>query len=115
MNAWRNRVLLAQVLLLFPLVLFLSAVVADGVPLLAGPCARIIGWYVTRFWSLWVLLLALPLVAVMLGLVTLTSAREDRPANPRTAGETAMPRLLLATTGVGVLLLGVVVLHMAAN
>jgi hypothetical protein len=122
MRQSRLLILVSQWVLLSPLALFLAAIAAHRLPLLAEACARIIGWFVTRFWSLWVLLLAVPLLALLLGVTALLAARDPRDAlSPGTGrssaavGGTVSLGAVAATTGVGAALLAVIVLHMLAN
>jgi len=119
MTASRTRILVLQWALLGPLTLFLAAIAARRLPLLLGLCGRIIGWYVTRFWTLPVLLLVLPGIALVTGLVTLSF--ESNRTSVRKSGDglwTAAPPgsenrpAIVATTALGAALLAVVILHM---
>jgi hypothetical protein len=106
---------LAELLFLFPAILFLAAVVLRQIAPLTAPAEGIVTWYAGRLWTLWILLLALPLLALGLGCVGLWRASQASllgaraPLGPRRA---AVLRLETATAG---LILVVVVLHMLAT
>ena len=65
----------AQLLLIFPAVLFMGAlVVRELQPLQHEPAhtaQRIVMWYSARMWTLWVLLIALPFAVLVTGCGTL--------------------------------------------
>ena len=84
--------------------MFLLAVVARNVPQsgVAHAAAAFVDWYATRMWTLWLLLLALPFVALLTGGMALAGGRTPR-----------FP--FVATTLLSIVILAVVVLHMAAN
>lgn len=94
-----------ELALIVPAALFLTAVVAPDLvsqPTLAAH--GVVMWYAQRMWSLWVLLLALPITALVIGCATLKRLRPD-----------------LATLSIGVAtlaaggMLAIVILHMLAN
>jgi hypothetical protein len=102
--------------LIFPALLFLAAVVVRYVPPMAEPAQRVVMWYATRTWTLWVLLIALPLAALITGGVKLlwnVGASNSRPALlVATAGPA---RLIVVETVTAGMILTVVILHMLAN
>ena len=124
MNA--KRVLAAaQLLLLFPAILFMGALVVRQVsPLQHEPAhtaGRIVMWYAGRMWTLWALLITLPLVALVTGCVTLLRRWSTFPELHRARqGLAAMhddrPMLCIAmmTLTAGVVL-AIVAIHMGAN
>jgi hypothetical protein len=115
-----------QVALIFPAALFLTAVlVGAGDPPqydLARIAQRIVIWYSGRMWTLWFLLLALPLAVLVTGCATLRHSWNRDIELPHAAQQSlAMIPAPLATlfvagttlTSAGIL--AVVVLHMLAN
>jgi len=110
----RPFALIVQLALIVPAALFLLAVSTRGLGSLGGELAQIaqaiVTWYSARIWTLWVLLLALPICAFLIGGVALVGAHE-----PPTVTTRAMTgRIVAATTAAGAIL-AVVVLHMLAN
>ncbi len=107
--------------LLFPAALFMAALIVRNLPLheMATSAQRIVMWYAGRLWTLWVLLLALPLAVLMTGGVVLFRNWIEMPnaARPRLAliwdEPTALFVVGLTFTAAGILV--VVVLHMLAN
>lgn len=94
-----------ELVLLFPAALFLTAVVAPS--LISQPASTahsLVMWYAERMWTLWVLLLALPLIALVIGCATLRRLRPD-------LGTLLVAVGTLAAGGV----LAIVILHMLAN
>lgn len=94
-----------ELALILPAMLFLAAVAAPA--LLSQPAPALqsfVAWYAHRMWTLWVLLLALPLVGFGVGCVALRRLRPDFGAI----------LLGVATTAAGAIL-AVVILHMSAN
>ncbi len=75
MNSTKRMVGALQVLLISPAALFLAALVVRRLPPHAAEPAhtaeQIAMWYIVRLWTLWVLLSALPLIALVTGLLTL--------------------------------------------
>jgi hypothetical protein len=87
-----------------PAALFMAALVARRLPQagLAVPADHLVDWYAARMWTLWLLLLLLPMAAFVSGCVALAQAWTPR-----------FP--FVATTLVSAIILAIVVLHMAAN
>jgi hypothetical protein len=94
-----------ELALIFPAALFLIAVVAPN--LISQPASAAQGlvmWYAQRMWTLWVLLLALPLAALVIGCATLKRLQPDL----------AILSVAVVTLAAGGTL-AVVILHMLAN
>src|SRR5258708_32130320 len=74
MNA-KRALAAAQLLLMFPAILFMGALVVRQVsPLQHEPAhtaGRIVMWYAGRMWTLWALLITLPLAVLVTGCVML--------------------------------------------
>jgi hypothetical protein len=114
----------AQVLLLAPAILFMGALVVRSLsPLEQEPAHTanpIVMWYGVRLWTLWVLLIALPLTVLLTGVLELFRGSihlgEPRSLRHRLAirGDRAMQLVAGMTLTAGIFL-AIVVLHMAAN
>lgn len=109
----------AHLALISPALVFLAAVLLQWG---AVPAARhIVAWYAARMWTLWILLLALPLSALISGSISLLREmkRRSQVVNPqKPAAELQRPaasRSVAATTGMAAIIVGIVVLHMLAN
>jgi len=125
MNA-KRALAAAQLLLMFPAILFMGALVVRQLsPLQHEPAHtahRIVVWYAGRMWTLWALLITLPLVVLVTGCVTLLRSWSNVPELPYRAqqGLAAIyadrPMLCIAmmTLTAGVVL-AIVAMHMAAN
>jgi hypothetical protein len=115
-----------QAALIFPAILFLAAVlVGAGDPPqyeLARVAQGIVTWYSARMWTLWVLLLMLPLAVLAAGCLTLLGSW-NRAVDPPVAARPAVALLpapvatffVAGTTFTSAAVLAVVVLHMLAN
>ena len=114
--------------LIFPAILFLTAVLvgAGDPPQYESPArvaaGGIVGWYAARMWTLWLLLLILPLAVVTAGCVTLLDSWNRSGELPIGRGRSAAPSaapvatvFVAGTTLTSVGVLAVVVLHMLAN
>ena len=116
----------AHLLLISPAVIFLVAVIVQGLqPLQKEPehtAQNIVMWYAGRMWTLWILLLALPLSVLISGCISLlrdssgsaqvASLRQKVLAALRPAGA----RISVAiTTVTAAVIVGIVILHMLAN
>jgi hypothetical protein len=94
-----------ELVLTLPAALFLTAVIAPSLVSQPAPTAHsLVMWYAERMWTLWVLLLALPLIALVIGCATLPRLRPD-------LGAILVAMGTLAAGGV----LAIVILHMLAN
>jgi hypothetical protein len=113
-----------QAALICPAILFLTAVlVGAGEPPqyeLARVAQGIVTWYAARMWTLWLLLLILPLAALAAGCFTLLGSW-NRALEPTAGRLAAMPPapvatfLVAGTTFTSAGILAVVVLHVLAN
>jgi hypothetical protein len=126
MNTTKRGVAAAHLLLIFPAVLFMGALVVRSLqPLQNEPAhtaQRIVMWYSGRQWTLWVLLIALPLAVLVTGCITLARSWSDKVRAPQTAQQTlpaihSYPAMLFvaATTLTAGAVLTIVVMHMLAN
>jgi hypothetical protein len=115
MNTNRRFIAVAELALIFPAALFLTAVVMRHVrPLQYEPAhaaQQIVTWYTARSWTLGVLLIGLPFVALATGCATLAGSR-NRGSEIR--ADLATRIIVAATLSAGAVLL-VVALHMLAN
>ncbi len=115
-----------ELLLITPAALFLIAVLVTGLqPQQYEPAHtahQIVMWYAVRGWTLWVLLIALPAGALILGCAALLRSWKNTAGQPRAprqvvAALSTDPSTLLAagatSTAGGILL--IVMLHMLAN
>lgn len=115
-----------QLLLIFPAAFFMTALLLRYLrPLPYEPAhtaQRIVMWYAGHMWTLWVLLLALPLAALVLGCATLFGPW-NRGVGLGSAARHALAKvraypaafLVAATTLTAAGILVIVVLHMLAN
>lgn len=126
MNNSIRAVAAAQLLLISPAVLFMAALVVRNLQPLpyesAHAAQRVVMWYAARQWTLWVLLIALPLTVLVTGCITLLRGWSDdvqlRQPLPRTLAAIHAHRAMLfiaATTLTAGAILAVVAIHMAAN
>jgi hypothetical protein len=100
-----------QFALIAPAAVFLLAVLARSVgPPESEAAQTVVMWYSSRLWTLWVLLLALPISALLIGGATSVGGRQSLAG----AGYGAKGAIAVATIAAGVIL-AVVVLHMLAN
>ena len=116
----------AQLVLLFPAALFMAALVVRELrPLQYEPAhsaQQLVMWYAARMWTLWVLLLALPMMVLISGGGTLLRnwnrdaavTQNVRQALAAVRGRLAT-LLIAATTLAAAAILAIVILHMAAN
>lgn len=115
-----------ELLLVGPAALFLTAVVARTLQPLdhepAHTAQQLVLWYSGRTWALWVLLIALPLIALLIGSVTLiqtwTGGGDERPlaGQPAAALQSrwATGVIVAATLTAGLILLIVSIHTLAA-
>jgi hypothetical protein len=122
----KRAVATAQLLLIFPAVLFMGALVMRELQALQNETApiaqRVVMWYSGRVWTLWVLLIALPIAVLVTGCVTLARNWSDDMKRPQTTKQMLAAiradRAMLfvaATTLTAGAILAIVALHMAAN
>ena len=124
MNTAKRAV--AQLLLMFPAVLFIGALAVRWLKSLqnepAHTAQRVVMWYSARQWTLWVLLIALPFAVLVIGFVTLARNWRDDMELPLAALQTfAAIRtdwtilVVAAMTSTAGVVLAIVVMHMLAN
>lgn len=116
----------AHLLLISPAVVFLIAVIVQRLPPLqqqpALTAQHIVSWYADRMWTLWILLLALPLSVLISGGISLlresSGSAEVSSLRQKAllAVHAAQARTSVAlTTVTAAVIVGTVVLHMLAN
>ena len=117
----RRIVAATELVLIFPAALFLTAVVARHLEPLEF-AQEIVTWYSVRYWTLWVLLIGLPIAALFNGCVVLLGNSNEGTdgaqiaKQPFTAIRTELPTQIIAAATLSAgLILVVVVLHMLAN
>jgi hypothetical protein len=123
----RPRVIaVMELVLIFPAVLFMTALVVRNLQPLQYEPARsaqqLVMWYAGRMWTLWFLLLGLPLIVLVSGCAELLrSYNRDIVLLLTSQKSLAMVRARLsslfiaATTLVAGVILAIVVLHVLAN
>jgi hypothetical protein len=123
----RTRIIAAaQIVLIFPAALFMTALVIRSLqPLQYEPAhsaQQVVMWYAARMWSLWILLLALPMTVLVAGCATLLRGWKHDTTLPQalrqslTAIRSHLATLFVAaTTLVAGGILAIVVLHMMAD
>ncbi len=123
----RNRVIaVMELVLIFPAVLFMTALVLRNLQPLQYQPARsaqqLVMWYAGRMWTLWFLLLGLPLIVLVSGCAELLrSYNRDIVLTLRSQKSLAMVRahlsslFIAATTLMAGVILAIVVLHVLAN
>ena len=113
----------AHLLLISPAVLFLVAVIVQRLqPSRALTAPHIVMWYAERMWTLWILLLALPLSVLISGCISLlrdSSGRDQVATLPQKAPAALHPAgartSVAVTTVTAAVIVGIVILHMLAN
>jgi hypothetical protein len=123
MNAQKCYVALMEVLLILPASLFMTALVVRQLTASSlGEAAQLtIMWYAERQWTLWVLLVTLPLAVVAAGCATLVRAWKHE--NSRTGLQQTVAAVLMDGTSmliaalsiVAAIILAIVGLHILAN
>jgi hypothetical protein len=126
MRARERLVAAAQLFLIFPALLFMGSLVVRNLSPLQGGMVhagqQIVMWYAERMWTLWVLLIALPLGVLVTGYVMfarnwsrdagLPQFAKQAVATIRANGEMLVVAVLTLIAGA---ILVIVVLHMLAN
>jgi hypothetical protein len=115
-----NRALAtAHLLLISPALVFMGSLIARQLqPEPAYIAHQIVMWYAGRMWTLWVLLLALPLSVVVTGCFSLLRRRILQLSAQRDSGGIHADWAVLSTfvtTVTAAIILTIVVLHMLAN
>jgi hypothetical protein len=115
-----------ELLLIFPAVLFMTALVLRNLQPLQYEPARsaqqLVMWYAGRMWTLWFLLLGLPLIVLVSGCAELPRSYNRDIVLPLTSRKSlALARahlsslFIAATTLMAVVILAIVVSHVLAN
>jgi len=123
MNTNKHYVAVMEVLLILPAALFMAALVIRELPLsgLDVAAQRAVMWYAERQWTLWLLLVTLPLVVLLVGCATLLQGCDaDRlrtaVRKPLAAISTDVTSIFIAAlTFVAAVILAIVGLHILAN
>ncbi len=121
MKLAKRSILLAQLLAIFPSVLFMGALVVRELhPIQNEPAhtaQQIVMWYADRMWTLWLLLILLPLAVLLSGCVTLAWRWRDQmqQAAGRKLAAISANRAIAAMTVTAAVILAIVGLHMGAN
>jgi hypothetical protein len=123
----RTRIIaVSQLVLIFPAALFMTSLVLRQLqPQQYEPAhsaQQVVMWYAARMWSLWILLLALPIAVLVTGCATLLRGWKSDTALPSAArqllavirAQFAMLVVAAATLAAGGIL-AIVVLHMLAD
>lgn len=113
-----NRAIAAtELLLILPAALFMASLVVRTLhPLEDEPARtaeRIVMWYAEREWTLWILLIALPLAVLVTGCATLIRSDAMQTLAAIRAHPTTLLIAVTTLTAGGFLV--IVVLHMLAN
>ncbi len=115
-----------QLLLISPAALFMTSLLARRVDAPLNEPARtaqqIVEWYSANLWTLWVLLIALPITVLALGCATLLGSWDEQ-ADPRLAvrrlggaiRSQPLTMLIAAASLTAGCMLAFVILHMLAN
>jgi hypothetical protein len=123
----RKRVVaVMELVLIFPAVLFMTALVLRNLQPLQYEPARsaqqLVMWYAGRMWTLWFLLLGLPLIVLVSGCAELLRSYNRDIVLPLTSEKSlAMVRahlsslFIAATTLMAGVILAIVALHVLAN
>jgi len=126
MRTTERLVAASQLLLIFPAVLFMGSLVVRNLsPLQNEPAhtaQQIVMWYAGRMWTLWALLIALPLGVLVTGCIMLERIWSKDVRLPQAAQQMlaaihanrAMLIVAVMTSTAGAILT-IVVLHMLAN
>lgn len=109
-----------EFVLLCPASIFMSALVvrrSQALPHVSRAAQQIVMAYANHSWTLWILLIALPLVVLITGSATLLAVRDGDRNNPERKNHGLSPGIprVAATTVAALSILGVVILHMLAN
>jgi hypothetical protein len=117
MQTGKRAIATTELLLILPAALFMTALLVRTLQPLQNEPARtaeqIVQWYAGRQWTLWILLIALPLVVLVTGCATLLKSNVRQTLAAIRAHPTT-PFVAAATLTAGIFLV-IVVLHMLAN
>ncbi len=123
MNTTRRAIAATQALLIFPAILFMGALIVRQLsPLQHEPAytaQRIVMWYAGRMWTLWLLLITLPLAVLVTGCLTFLRSRRELPRGVQEGfaaihSDSSMPFVAAMTLTAGIVL-AIVAMHMLAN
>jgi hypothetical protein len=123
MNTTRRTIAATQALLIFPAILFMGALIVRQLsPLQHEPAytaQRIVMWYAGRMWTLWMLLITLPLAVLVTGCLTFLRSRRELPRGVQKGfaaihTDSAMSFVAAMTLTAGVVL-AIVAMHMLAT
>ncbi len=126
MRATERLVAASQLLFICPAILFMGSLVVRNLsPLQNEPAhtaQQIVMWYAGRMWTLWALLIALPLGVLVAGCIVFARSWSEGVRLPQAAQQTlaaihanrAMLIVAVMTLTAGAILT-IVVLHMLAN
>jgi hypothetical protein len=126
MHINKRSIAATQLLLIFPATLFMAALLARHLqPLLYEPAHTaqlIVMWYSGRVWTLWVLLIDLPLAVLVLGCVTLLkdwiAYTKPQQVTPQPSAKVRLHPatiIIVAVTLAAGVILAVVAVHMLMN
>jgi hypothetical protein len=122
----RRLIAITQVLLILPACLFMTSLVVRGLGPMQSESVQvahqIVMWYAARMWTLWVLLIALPLAVLITGCVALlfnlndaSDLRQAARHPPFTLRAHFAALFIAAATLTAVAILAVVIVHMLMN
>jgi hypothetical protein len=118
MNSNKRIIAAIELVLIFPAAVFLTAVILRNLqPLQYEPAhtaLMIVTWYAVRGWTLWVLLIGLPLTALFSGGITLIWNWSERKTTSKVRWDGATIIIAAETLAAGVILAEVAV-HMLMN
>jgi ABC-type Fe3+ transport system permease subunit len=123
MNVNKHYVALMEVLLILPAMLFMASLVVRELPSSGFDAAaqRTVMWYAERQWTLWLLLVTLPLVVLVVGCATVLKGWDTERVRtvgrrPSAAIVTSGTTLIIAALSlVAAIILVIVGLHILAN
>jgi hypothetical protein len=110
MNTNKRTMAVMALVLIFPAALFMLALLARQLQPLQYGAQQIVMWYAYRGWTLWILLLGLPLIVLIMGCITLLQNWNAVIERSQLATLT-----IATTTFVAGMALAVVTLHMLMN
>ncbi len=112
----RTRAIAAiELVLILPAALSMTALVLRNLPQFEHGAQQLVMWYARRMWSLWVLLLGLPLTVLVSGCATLARDWERNMQSLAMILTHSATLLIAATTAGAGVILPIVALHMLAN
>ncbi len=125
MNPNKNIIAAGALVLIFPAVLFMGALITRSLqPVQYEPAhtaGLIVTWYAGKIWILWVLLIGLPVAVLVIGCVSLFLSwdggkhlKNDRRQSNPIRGEPATIIIAAETLAAGLILV-IVVVHVLMN